>query len=160
MATWKEVTDAAPELARNARARFEATGLAMLATLRKDGSPRICAIELTFANDDWWFGSMPDARKEADLRRDPRLALHAASVDKEVKEGDAKLTGRAVLVEDEATFEAFVNAVREQNGAAPEGPFPLFRVDVTSVSLLEPAGDHLDISWWSESGGYQQVDRY
>jgi nitroimidazol reductase NimA-like FMN-containing flavoprotein (pyridoxamine 5'-phosphate oxidase superfamily) len=161
MATWREVAAAVPDLAGDVRARFDATGLGMLATVRKDGSPRISGIEPKFTDSVLWFGSMDDARKLDDLRRDPRMALHAATIDKEVKEGDAKVTGRAVLVEDDAEFDALVTALREVHGdQVPEGRFPLFTVDVTGISLLRPAGDHLDIRWWTESGGAKQVDRY
>ena len=160
MATWREVTQAAPELAADVQARFEATGLAMLATLRKDGAPRLSGIEPLFTDDELWLGSMPDSRKEADLRRDGRLALHAATADKDVTEGDAKLTGRATVADDDATFEAFLAAFKAKTGYAPEGRFPVFRVDVESVSMLKPAGDHLDIRWWNETTGTHQVDRY
>jgi hypothetical protein len=154
------VTAAAPELAADVRSRFESTGLGLLATLRKDGAPRISGIEPFFTDDELWLGSMPGARKDADLRRDGRLALHSATADKEVKEGDAKITGRGVLVDDDATFETFVTGFREKNGYAPEGRFPLFRVEVTEVSFLQPAGDHLDIRWWNERDGAKQLDRY
>jgi nitroimidazol reductase NimA-like FMN-containing flavoprotein (pyridoxamine 5'-phosphate oxidase superfamily) len=160
MATWREVTAAAPDLAAEVRNRFDATGMGLLATLRKDGSPRISGIEPFFTDDELWLGSMPGARKEADLRRDPRLALHSASADKEVQDGDAKVTGRAVPVEDDERFARFVEAFRAHNGYAPEGRFPLFTVDLDSLSFLKPAGDHLDIRWWSGDGGVQQLDRY
>jgi general stress protein 26 len=160
MTSWREVTAAAPELAAEVRTRFEATGLGMLATLKKDGGPRISAIEPFFTDDELWLGSMPDSHKAADMQRDPRIALHAASVDKNVKEGDAKLDGRAVLVTDTETFEAFRAAFAEAHGGVPDGPFPLFRVDVSGISMLKPAGDHLDIRWWNERDGAQQVDRY
>jgi general stress protein 26 len=160
MASWREVTAAAPELAAEIRTRFEATGLGMLATVKKDGGPRISGIEPFFTDDDLWLGSMPDSHKAADMQRDPRVALHAATVDKDVKEGDAKLSGRAELVTDDETFEAFKAAFTERHGGAPEGKFPLFRLDVTSVSMLKPAGDHLDIRWWNERDGERQVDRY
>ncbi|MEY2474994.1 MAG: hypothetical protein QOG87_309 [Actinomycetota bacterium] len=160
MASWRDVTAAAPDLAAEVRSRFEATGLGLLATIKKDGGPRISGIEPFFTDDELWLGSMPDSRKAADLGRDPRLALHSATEDKDVKQGDAKVNGRAVLVEDEETFEAFRTAFRERHGGVPDGPFPLFRVDVTDVSILRPAGDHLDIRWWNEREGARQVDRY
>src|SRR5919205_2769551 len=105
MASWSGVTSAAPELAALVRARFEATGLGLLATLRRDGSPRISGIEPLFTDAELWLGMMPGSRKAADLLRDPRFALHNATVDKQVTHGDAKLSGRAVLVQDEATTE-------------------------------------------------------
>ena len=156
---WGEVTEATPELAAKVGARFEAHGLAFLATLRKDGSPRISAIETLFGEGELWLGSMPGSLKANDLLRDPRLALHSASTDKAVENGDAKLAGAAVHVEDEETFERY----RKASGGAlglSLGGFHLFRVDVQEMSHLAPAGDHLDIEWWTESGGYRQKDRY
>lgn len=156
---WDEVTEAVPELAGKIRARFEAHGLAFLATVRKDGSPRISAIETLFGENELWLGSMPESLKASDLLRDPRFALHAASTDKMVKKGDAKLAGVAVHVEDEETFERYRKASGGAMGLSLGG-FHLFRVDVKEMSHLAPAGDHLDIEWWTESGGYRQRDRY
>src|ERR671926_222591 len=132
MPNWKEVAAAAPELAALVRARFEATGLGLLATLRRDGSPRISGIEPLFTDDELWLGMMPDSRKATDLLRDPRFALHSATVDKQVTEGDARLSGQAVLVEDDETKAAFRKAFEAQNGyPVPPGEFTLFRADVT-----------------------------
>jgi hypothetical protein len=161
MASWSDVVATAPELARLVQARFEATGLGLLATVRRDGSPRISGIEPLFASGELWLGSMPAARKGADLRRDPRFALHSATADKEVTDGDAKVSGRALLVDDPATAERFVDAFRTETGRAPEpGTFDLFRADLRAVSMLRPAGDHLDIDWWDEATGVHHVDRY
>ena len=69
----------------------------MLATLRRDGSPRISGIEVTFADGQLWLGMMPDSRKALDLQRDPRFALHSAPLDADLKDGDAKISGRASM---------------------------------------------------------------
>lgn len=156
---WSGVEEAAPELASKVRARFEAHGLALLATLRRDGSPRISGIETLFGEGELWLGMMPGSLKARDLLRDPRLALHSATTDKNVAQGDAKLAGRAVHVEDEATFDRYRVASGGGHGHSLGG-FHLFRVDVGDMSHLVPAGDHLDVEWWSESGGYRAVDRY
>lgn len=153
------MTEAAPELAAKVQARFEAHGLAFLATIRKDGSPRVSGIETVFGEGELWIGSMPDSFKARDLLRDPRFAMHAASADKMVADGDAKLSGIAVHVEDEATFERYRKASGGATGLSLGG-FHLFRIDVKEMSHLAGAGDHLDIEWWSESGGYRQKDRY
>ena len=160
MASWEKFATDAPELADATRARFEAHGLATLATLRRDGSPRISGVEVLFALGELWIGSMPGARKAADLQRDPRLALHNATVDKEVKDGDAKVSGRAVEVTDEATVAAFVKEVEAHTGhPSPPGPFHLFRVDVTEVATVRPAGDHLLIESWREGEAPRRVER-
>ena len=59
MASWNDVTIAAPALAKAVQGRFEATGLGILATLRKDGSPRVSGVEPLFAVGELWLGSMP-----------------------------------------------------------------------------------------------------
>ena len=160
MHTWSEAETAAPQLAADVRARFEATGLGFLATLRRDGWPRISGIEPLFFDGELWLGMMPGSRKAADLRRDPRFALHAASTDTQVTEGDAKLGGRAVEVTEAAEHARYARAFKDHTGSEPgEGPFYLFRAEVLELSLLKPAGDHLDIAWWRAGGPVQQVER-
>jgi hypothetical protein len=163
VSAWPEVTAAAPDLAERVRGRFNATGLGFLATLRSDGSPRIHGIEPLFGAE-LWIGMMPDSRKAFDLRRDPRFALHSASVDKDVKEGDAKLDGRAVEVavdDGEARAQFWADWSQATGNPTPDEPWPmvLFRVDVRLVSFLRPAGDHLVIEWWTAQGGYTRIER-
>jgi hypothetical protein len=160
MPTWNEVTQAAPELAEAVQTRFEATGLGLLATLRKDGFPRITGIEPSFALGEVWMGMMDNSLKALDLQRDPRLALHAATVDKDVKEGDARITGRGVeLPEGDERRQAFLDYLRAKGDWAPEGPFHLFRIDVTELVMLRPGGDVLVVESWTEDKGLRRVER-
>jgi hypothetical protein len=158
MASWKEIEAAAPELAGRARAVFDAHKHKLLATLRRDGSPRISGIEATFADGELWLGMMPRSRKALDLRRDPRLALHSTSFDPPddptTWAGDAKLAGRAVEVDDPALKERFV-------GGGPPGGAHLFRVDVTELvhtRVGDPA-DHLVIELWQPGRGVRRMQR-
>ncbi|MBA3464363.1 MAG: pyridoxamine 5'-phosphate oxidase family protein, partial [Deltaproteobacteria bacterium] len=50
-----------------------------VATLRRDGSPRVSGTELTSYDGQLWLAGMPGALRFADLRRDPRFALHSGS---------------------------------------------------------------------------------
>jgi hypothetical protein len=101
---------------------------------------------------------MPGSRKALDLRRDPRLALHSASVDPPddptAWTGDAKLSGRAVEVDDPALLEKL--------GAGDQaGDAHLFRVDITELvhtRVGDPA-DHLVIDLWQEGAGLRQTRR-
>jgi hypothetical protein len=99
MARWQELESAAPQFAARLRAAFDARAHKTIATLRADGSPRISGIEASFRDGDLWFGSMPDARKALDLRRDPRFALHSGTADPPNWDPDAKLSGVAEEVE-------------------------------------------------------------
>jgi hypothetical protein len=160
MASWSEVLTAAPDLAARVQARFEAHGLGLLATVRRDGFPRISGIEPLFAGGELWLGMMPDSRKAKDLLRDPRFSLHNATIDKNVAEGDARITARAVLADDEETLGRFRDAFEAHNGyPPPPGEFPLFRADVHEVSMVQPSGDHLNIDWWREGGEVVRVER-
>jgi hypothetical protein len=160
VASWSGVEAACPDLASKVRARFERDVIAMMATLRRDGGPRLSGIETTFGAGELWLGMMPGSLKAKDVLRDPRVALHCATVDKDVAEGDAKIAGLAVLVDDVETFAKFRGLRAGEEQPVPPGSFPLFRIDVKEISFLMPAGDHLDIEWWTEESGYRSVDRY
>jgi len=99
VAPWQQILDTAPHFAAAVRRHFDARTHKTIATLRVDGSPRISGIEASFANGDLSFGSMSNARKAYDLRRDQRFALHSGSMDPPDWEGDAKISGRAQEVE-------------------------------------------------------------
>ena len=146
MATWAQFEADEPGFARFVRGRFEAYTLGFLATLRPDGSPRISGIEPMFAAGHLLLGMMKDSLKSADLRRDPRFALHGASIDKDVKDGDVKLNGLAIP----ATPELYAVLSQETGGAHDAASADLYTVELTAVSSLrvgEPA-DHLVIEAW------------
>ena len=81
MVSWNEVEKSEPEFAAKVRRLFDAHKHKTIATLRADGAPRISGIEAQFTDGELTFGSMPHARKGADLHRDPRFALHSATSD-------------------------------------------------------------------------------
>jgi hypothetical protein len=155
VASWSEVEAEVPELVARAREFLDANQHKTLATLRRDGSPRISGTEVDFADGDAWFGSMWKAVKALDLRRDPRFAIHSASPDPdEGWEGDAKFAGLVEEVEDPAVKEA-------RGGGAGGRPYHLFRADVTElvvVSLTE-ARDKLVIESWRPGRGVRRVER-
>lgn len=157
MASWHEVSASAPEFADTVRALFDARRHKTLATLRRDGSPRISGIEAEFRDGDLWLGMMEGSRKALNLRRDPRMALHGPSVDPPEDPtgwpGDAKVSGRAVEVTDPQVRQAFA---RE-----PGQPFHLFRIDIAEVVLTRVAdtGDRLVIELWRDGAGLRRMER-
>ena len=92
--SWSALEAEAPELARTARARFEAAGVALLGTLRRDGSPRISPIEPFFVEGELLLGVMARSGKARDLRSDPRCVLHSTLSGPNTGEPDVKLYGR------------------------------------------------------------------
>jgi len=159
MTTWDDISQDAPELAAKVRHRFEDTGLGYVATLRKDGSPRISGVEPLFAAGELWLGMMWGSRKAVDLQRDPRFALQSANVDKQVAAGDARVTGRAIEAhaDEIERFRALFAAAT--GNEPPPGAFHLFRADVTELSFVQPAGDHLVIESVRAGRAPQRIER-
>ncbi len=157
MATWQEFSEQAPELAARAFERFEAHGHKTMATIRADGSPRISGTEVPILGGEVWLGGMTGNRRFADLRRDPRVAIHSASEDPDVWTGDAKLAGRAVEVTDDAGKAAF----RAAAGEVPPGDVELFRVDLEEVVVvrLTDAKDKLLVDVWHPGTPVRTVER-
>ena len=155
MTTWQQFNDDAPDLASRVRARFESTKHHVMATLRRDGAPRVSGTEVAWYQDDLVVGSMYQARKALDLQRDPRVAIHANPGDGSMEGGDAKLAARAVEVVDAAELAAFVDAEE------PPEPLHLFRLDLLEVVLtsLHPDGDRLVIETWRPGAGVTRVER-
>ncbi|TYB49095.1 pyridoxamine 5'-phosphate oxidase family protein [Actinomadura chibensis] len=151
MAGWREVAASAPEFAARVRGAFEAHKHKTLATLRKDGSPRVSGIEAYFVGDDLWFGSMPGALKARDLQRDPRFALHGPPVilsaeDPATAPGDAKVSGRAVEVSDPERRAAMLTA----RGLAPDSfsESHFFVADIDEVVLTRIEGTTMVMELW------------
>jgi hypothetical protein len=149
MATWKDVEQAEPGFAARVRAIFDAHKHKTIATLRADGSPRVSGIEAEFASGELTFGSMPRARKGDDLHRDPRFALHSATVDPPDGDpagwtGDAKVAGRAVPA-----------------GLVQGMPGEMFRAEIDEVVVtgLNAAGTALVVETWTPGRGLRRVER-
>ena len=145
MASWKEIEATEPAFARRAQARFDAYKHKTMATLRKDGSPRISGIEVQFTDGQVVLGMMPGSLKAKDVQRDPRVAIHSGTEDPSEKPNeviDAKLSGVAVEV--------------------PAEGHHAFHVDVQEVvviSIGDPA-DHLLIETWREGKGLASTKRF
>lgn len=156
MASWNEVLRDAPEFAARVRARFDAGTNKTLATLRRDGSPRISGTELAFTDDEVTLGMMPGSMKLADVLRDRRVAVHSPTLEPPADDpggwpGDAKLA--AVLVD-----------APPPDGQHPEGVF--FRLDIgevvlTYVTASRPDGpvDLLVVESWHPGTGHRRRTR-
>jgi Pyridoxamine 5'-phosphate oxidase len=143
MARWSEFEAEAPKLAARVRERLDAHVHKTIATIRRDGSPRISGTETELSDGELWIGSMLDARKARDLQRDPRFALHSGSDDPDDWSGDAKLAGVAEEV------------------PVPDGKSHRFRLDLTEVSTvgLDEERKHLIIEVWKPGRGVRTMKR-
>ena len=145
MARWQEIEQEAAEFAAKVKARFDAGTNKTIATLRRDGSPRISGSEAAFVDGELTLGMMPGSMKLRDVRRDPRIAMHSPTIEPpegtpQDWPGDAKVAGTVVEI-------------------SPAGGH--FRLDVTEVVLTyvgDPA-DHLVIESWHAGRGHQRRTR-
>jgi Pyridoxamine 5'-phosphate oxidase len=145
MASWSEIQRDAPEFADRVLARFEAGANKTLATLRRDGAPRISATEAQFTDGQVCLGMIPGSAKLHDVRRDPRVALHSPTMDApdsrpEDQPGDAKLAG--VVVE-----------------AGTEPDLVLFQLDIAEAALIYLDGGELIIESWHPGRSHQRRSR-
>jgi hypothetical protein len=155
--SWAEIATEAPELAERARAHLDAHKHKTLATLRRDGSPRISGIEGEIVDGDLWLGMMPGSLKARDLQRDGRFALHSVSEDPPEWPGDAKVAGVAVEIDDDAARLRLVQA--QGNEEQPSGFFHLFLCDITELVVVRVADGKLVIDSWHEGRGVRRLER-
>ena len=92
--SWQRLESQAPDLARLGRQRL-AAGIALLGTLRADGSPRVSPIGTFFIDGELVIGVMAGSAKAGDLRRDARYALQSSVTEPDAGEPELKLYGRA-----------------------------------------------------------------
>jgi len=156
VASWSEIEAEAPALTALAREFLDAFVHKTLATLRRDGSPRISGTELIFADGELWLGSMWQSLKARDLQRDPRFALHSGSADPDAGwRGDAKVAGRVQESRDEEL------RVRIFGGKGGPGPSHLFRCEISELSVvsLPDPPEFLVMKSWHAGRGCNRVER-
>ena len=117
MIAWSEFTQLAPDLAARGRHLLllsnprpdPAAGLAYLATIRKDGGPRIHPISPAFVAGSLYAFVLHISPKKNDLLRDQRYALHSwphPMQPDSFNDEEFYLTGQATQINDEALRQA------------------------------------------------------
>jgi hypothetical protein len=147
MASWAEFEAAAPEFASRVRELMVTRKHLTMATVRRDGSPRISGTEIEFSGGRLQIGSMAGAVKALDLRRDPRVAIHGPTVDPPAGgpagwKGEAKIAGAATEVESASGAHRFVIDVQE-----------------AVITHLNEAGTRLVVESWNAARGYRTQER-
>lgn len=138
---WGAFKNAAPELAEAGEKLFDRVGVVLVGTLRKDGSPRISPVEPLIAGSQLYLGMMPASFKAQDLLRDRRCTIHSLISDKHAPEGEFKLHGLAVNVQDQIERKLYCDELKKKIGWSPEGmPFHLFSLDIQSAGFFTHDG--------------------
>ena len=142
MASWAEFEAAQPQFARRVRRLLTSRKHLTMATLRRDGSPRISGTEIEFVDGQLRIGSMTGGVKAMDLLRDPRVAIHGPTNDPSKSgawRGEAKVAGRVIEV--------------------PADGHHAFRIEIGEVVITHLGGKGLIIESWSRERGYRSMDR-
>jgi len=146
--TWREFEDAAPELAALGKERFERTGLVLVGTVRRDGSPRISPVEPLIVEDQLLLGMMWRSKKALDLLRDQRCLVHSTVCNRDGTEGEFKLRGQALDVQDPHARERYSQALYAKIGWRPEEPYHLFAVDIESAAFIAYEDEKQTVKRW------------
>ena len=129
--SWSRFATATPSLAGEVRALFEqyGAGFGYLATVRRDGGPRVHPVSPVIA-EGGLFCFVLASPKRRDLAHDGRYALHAYPA--ESTDDEAYLAGRARPVHDPGRRERVARLHR----AAPDVDWELFEfaIDVAVVT--------------------------
>ncbi|MEV5730362.1 pyridoxamine 5'-phosphate oxidase family protein [Streptomyces pharetrae] len=152
---WGAFSRAEPELAKTVEERFGAFTHHILATLRRDGSPRTTGLEVRFLDGELWLGMMPNSLKALDLRRDPRFALQANPGEGTgMGGGDVRVSGRAFEVTDPEVKAAYTKEVE------PPEQFHLFRTEPTEVTRTYVEDDtYLVLQVWKPGAPLRTIKR-
>ena len=141
---WDDLHAQQPRLGAVADDRLLGPGVVLVATIRRDGTPRLSPVEPFVLDGDLWLSMLLGSLKATDLHRDPRVLVHSVVTGPNGEDGELKLRGTAVAADDPDTQQRYADAVAAALPWSPEvGRFHLFRVDVetsrTSVTTTTPA---------------------
>ena len=127
---WSDFAAQSPTLARDVQGLLEqyGQGFGYLATVRRDGGPRVHPVSPVITEGGLFCFVMPSPKRR-DLHRDGRYALH--SYPAELLNDEAYLTGRARPVSDPGRRERVARAHR----AAPDVDWQLFELHVDLAML-------------------------
>jgi hypothetical protein len=140
MAHWNDFEQAAPEIAAVGRKLLYqfGLGLAFLATLRKDGAPRLHPI-CPMIYEGKLCALIGPSHKRNDLRRDGRYALHTFPSPK--KDDEFLLMGISLHLDDQQLTE-IVRADFKSRGMTSTGDEDLFEFLIERAMHADYPGDH------------------
>jgi hypothetical protein len=149
--SWAEFAKAQPRLAQLGEKMLGGPGVVLVATTRKDGSPRLSAVEPLFWEGELWLSMLSGSYKAKDLLRDPRILVHSIVTSRSGAAGEFKVRGRAVPEQDAEVQARYAATVAGELGWRPEpGKFHLFRLGIEDVAFIrydEPTGDQYLTRW-------------
>ena len=141
--SWKFLEDQQPALANFGVERLNGK-VAYLATIRKDGSPRLHPMTPIIGEGHLFVFMEPTSPKGHDLQRDGRYTIHCSVSDTSGASGEFIVAGQARLIDD---LEVRALAAR-LSSYTPADRYILFEFDVTSAaSTIYSEGQPVRQNW-------------
>jgi hypothetical protein len=129
---WSNLALADPELAAFGAGRIAGGGVSYLATLRRDGTPRVHPVTPIIGDGRLFVFMEPTSPKGHDLRRNSAYALHCSVSDNSGGSGEFYARGHAALVDDaEARALAVKSALY-----TPQERYILFELSVEGAASV------------------------
>jgi Pyridoxamine 5'-phosphate oxidase len=146
--TWLAFAAGAPEMAELAKEQFAQSGMALIGTIRRDGSPRINCVEPCILDGALYLGMMWQSRKALDLLSDPRLVIHNAICSNTGDERELSLRGRAQDMHDPQVRLHYVGAVERTSWKGADSH--LFAVAIESAALVTYGNGEQSVEVWPQ----------
>jgi hypothetical protein len=123
---WDDLRRQAPVWPPSLTNRLIAPGVLLVVTIRPDGGARLSPVEPFVWEGELWLSMMWQSRKAIDLLRDDRILVHSITTTRDGSEGEVKVRGRAIAIDDH-----------------------LFRVEIGNVTVIRyaPSGDQHVARW-------------
>ena len=151
MPTWQTLRSLAPDLVTIGEARLRQFRVAMLGTIRADGSPRISPVEPYLGSGELLFGLMSGSAKAGDLLRDPRCTLHSVIDDPDA--GDPELTLRGRFIEVEASVRRADPDAWWLSFAETAALVGTIELKAASLLRFDLERSELSVTHWTPAGG-------
>jgi len=130
--SWKTLEEQQPNLAAFGKVRLH-NKVAYLATIRKDGSPRVHPFTPIIGEGHFFVFTEPTSPKGNDLRRDGRFAVHCSVSDTSGESGEFLVTGKAKFIEDSELRALAVKLTPYQ----PAERYVLFEFEPENIVMTE-----------------------
>jgi len=148
---WSDVERQQPQLAELGGRLLTGPGVVLVATIKRDGTPRLSPVEPLMLDGSLWLSMMWRSAKAMDLFRDPRILVHSVIASRAGAPGEFKVRGVARAQDDAAVHRRYAEIAARELGWEPQfGRSHLFDVDIADVTFISydaPTGDQHVAMW-------------
>jgi hypothetical protein len=152
---WQEFERSAPDLAARGKEQLDRFRFVLVGTVRRDGTPRISAVESHIVAGHLALTMMPDSLKARDLLRDPRILVHTPVTDASAAAAAFQLRGIARPIEDQPLRQAVAGAIQATSGWRPADDWHFFTVDIENASFVAGVYPDLSVTRWIRGEGFR-----